>query len=139
MKAIAGQRLRAEATEQAFVQAFVVPPMQERWLLKLGGKGRQAHLQRLHHHWDFQADQELTVTYQPARPLALLHSLIELGAPSQGYLISADSGEDASTVLLADVLAFPSRPLLRSSILICRPRQLVVVSDEFSSRVLIKR
>lgn len=116
------------AVETRFVDSFVEPSRRERWREGLGGKRRKKQLERLYHHFEFQASSVTKLKLSPDTDLAAL--LSKRGSPATCYAISADPQYDAKVFPLTEVLGVSLRPPI-GTVFVCRPEKLALFCDEY--------
>jgi hypothetical protein len=123
--------------EARFVNAFVIPRMRDRWLLKLRDKSRHIHLQRLNHNFDFEPTTTTRLKKSSERQQELLDSLRAKGSPDQVHMISAREEFDAKPVKLSELLkqrwGIPS-----ATVLICIPERLAIFCDDSDALYLLE-
>jgi hypothetical protein len=124
------------AVENRFVASFVEPSRRERWAEQLSGKRRQKQLDRLYHHFEFQASSVTKLKLSPE--LNLTDVLAKRGSPSTCYVLSANPEFDGKVFALSQVLAPGSRPQT-ASVFVCNPEKLALFCDEYDVYLMENR
>lgn len=120
--------------EQRFVAAFVEPNRRERWAEQLSGKRRKKQLDRLYHHFEFQASSVTKIALSPETDLAEI--LRKRGSPPTCYVISVNPELDGKVVALSE--AFGQRPAV-GSVFVCNPEKLALFCDEYDVYLMENR
>lgn len=123
--------------EEAFVQAFIVPDKQSRYLSLLASRKRRAvFLDRLNHHLDY--DPKVVTRVPPDRQTAdRIEALLrKLGAPVSCHVISSRSEWDAQDTPLHDALELIVGSSI-GTILCCVPGRLAYYEAEDSGHRFI--
>jgi hypothetical protein len=116
--------------EEAFVQAFIVPDKQSRYLSLLASrKRRDMFLDRLNHHLDY--DPTFAVRVPPEQQTAeRIETLLrKRGAPDTCHVISSKSDWDAQDMPLHDALDFVFGSSI-GTVLCCIPGRLAYYEAE---------
>ena len=114
--------------EERFIASFVQPARRDRWLEMLRGKGRKKQLERLYHHFEFEA--RSVTKLKLITDEAIISALAERGSPASCYVISADSSIDGCAVQLREFLA-ERRGMPDATVLIGIPEKLALFRDEY--------
>lgn len=126
--------------ETAFIQSFVLPEKQARWLeLLLNPKRRHVFLHRLADGWDFNSKFKIDLIPSQQKPGNVEHVLRQHGAPEKCYVISEDADIDGSVMLLRDAIAGVLGYGM-GSIISCIPGRLAYYEGEGpSDRYILKK
>jgi hypothetical protein len=126
--------------EEAFVQAFIVPDKQSRYLSLLASrKRRDMFLDRLNHHLDY--DPAFAVRVSPEQQTAeRIETLLrKRGAPHTCHVISSKSDWDAQDLPLHDALDFVFGSSI-GTVLCCIPGRLAYYeAEDIRGRFILSR